>query len=100
MSEAPALEAPPRVRKREHYIGPGTGRAWLCIGEGEIPVRVMLSASEPGEGADIGDVFLILEGTGEGERGRLRVRLDIGAKRFLHGLLEQALTIGDFARGV
>ena len=86
----------PRTRKRESYEGPGTGRAWLHKGARALAVDVMLGAAEPGEGAQIGDVWLTFTGDGE----QVVVRLDIGAKRFLHELLEQALTIGDFSRGV
>ena len=105
-SSAPAhgvvvvADAPARARKREHYEGPGTGRAWLRIDDDtpEIPVALMIRAAEPGEGASIGDLFLTIGGVGDDKP--MSVRLDIGAKRFLFSLLEQALTLGDFSRGV
>ena len=95
----------PRTWKQESYSGPATGRTRRRLGpRRELDVRMTLRASSAGEGAHQGDLWLEFEPvtkSGRPGRGRpLRFRLDIGAKRFLFSQLEQALTLGDFARGV
>jgi hypothetical protein len=106
-SSSASIETAPRIaRPREEYTGPATGHTYRRMGgpKRELEYAVTVRASRPGEGAQIGDLwveFSSITKTGKPGRGRpIRFRLDVGAKRFLFSQFEQALTLGDFARGV
>jgi hypothetical protein len=97
----PAADAKPKAQRLEPYEGPATGYAWKREGTRSIAVRMMLTASKPGQLAEVGDVFLEFAELKKGRptKRKWRFQLDVGAKRFLFSMLEQAITIGDFRRG-
>lgn len=109
-AHAAATSSPPSMRRLEAYEGPGTGRVFLRLGKSKpVPVSMMIRAARPGEGAESGDLFLTFENTAKPKRGKQRdgpartalvFHLDIGAKRFLLSMLEQAVTIANFKSGV